>query len=112
VGNLETHIDFNGKTTIYHDDIQNFLKEEDFDNHPNFHYTYTATGQIETITDESLVFGSSSFMLVNLLIIWLAPIIWGYSHAVKLISYFQLSLISWLIFYLFFISLAYPKSSN
>ena len=51
VGNLETHTDFNGKTTTYRYDAQNRLKDKDFEDDPSFHYTYTATGQIETIID-------------------------------------------------------------
>lgn len=55
-GNLKTRADFNGKLTTYDYDSMNRLLEKIPDssfNEPSVTYTYTATGQRQTMTDAS-----------------------------------------------------------
>ena len=51
VGNAERTIDFNGETTTYRYDEQNRLEFIDLFEDPDVTYTYTPTGQRETVTD-------------------------------------------------------------
>ena len=51
VGNVATHVTFNGETIAYQYDAMNRLAAKTLPGGNTVSYTYTATGQVETVAD-------------------------------------------------------------